>query len=109
MQNEQIARLFDQLADLLEIQKANPFRVRAYRSASRTISSLSESASDIIANEDAKLTDLDGIGKDLAKKIEVIVATGTLPQLDDLKEQIPPGVVDMLRIPGIGPKKVGDT
>jgi DNA polymerase (family 10) len=107
MQNEQIARLFDQLADLLEIQKANPFRVRAYRSASRTISSLSESASDIIANEDAKLTDLDGIGKDLAKKIEVIVATGTLPQLDDLKEQIPPGVVDMLRIPGIGPKKVG--
>ena len=107
MQNDQIARLFDQLADLLEIQKANPFRVRAYRSASRTISSLSESASDIIANEDAKLTDLDGIGKDLAKKIEVIVATGTLPQLDELKGQIPSGVVDMLRIPGIGPKKVG--
>ena len=107
MQNDQIARIFDQLADLLEIQKANPFRVRAYRNASRTISSLSESMSDIIADEDQKLTDLDGIGKDLGKKIEVIVATGSLPQLDDLKEEIPPGVIDMLRIPGIGPKKVG--
>ena len=62
---------------------------------------------DIIADPDAKLTDLDGIGKDLAKKIEVIVQTGTLPQLDELKEQIPSGVLDMLRIPGIGPKKVG--
>lgn len=107
MQNDQIARIFDQLADLLEIQKANPFRVRAYRNASRTISSLSESMSDIIGDEDQKLTDLDGIGKDLAKKIEVIVATGSLPQLDDLKEEIPQGVIDMLRIPGIGPKKVG--
>lgn len=106
MQNDQIARLFDQLADLLEIQKANPFRVRAYRNASRTISALSESASAIVADDDARLTDLDGIGKDLAKKIEVIVETGSLPQLEELKEQIPPGVVDMLRIPGIGPKKV---
>jgi len=107
MQNDQIARIFDQLGDLLEIQKANPFRVRAYRNASRTIAALSESMSDIIADPDAKLTDLDGIGKDLGKKIEVIVETGSLPQLDELKEQIPPGVLDMLRIPGIGPKKVG--
>ena len=107
MQNDQIARIFDQLGDLLEIQKANPFRVRAYRNAARTISSLSEDAADIVADADRKLTELDGIGKDLAKKIEVIVQTGTLPQLDELKEQIPSGVLDMLRIPGIGPKKVG--
>ncbi len=107
MQNDQIARIFDQLGDLLEIQKANPFRVRAYRNASRTIGGLSESMSDIIADSDAELTDLDGIGKDLARKIEVIVETGSLPQLDELKEQIPSGVLDMLRIPGIGPKKVG--
>ena len=107
MQNDHIARIFDQLADLLEIQKANPFRVRAYRNASRTIGSLSEAASDFVTDDEKKLTDLDGIGKDLAKKIEVIVQTGTLPQLDELKEQIPPGVLDMLRIPGIGPKKVG--
>lgn len=106
MQNDQVARLFDQLADLLEIQKANPFRVRAYRNAARTISSLSESVAELIDDPDTKLTDLDGIGKDLASKIEVIVTTGTLPQLEELREQIPPGVVDMLRIPGIGPKKV---
>lgn len=107
MQNEQVGRLFDQLADLLEIQEANPFRVRAYRNAARTIGSLSESVAQLVDDPDAKLTDLSGIGKDLAAKIEVIVRTGTLPQLDELLQEVPPGVLDILRIPGIGPKKVG--
>ncbi len=107
MQNDQVARVFDELADLLEIQKANPFRVRAYRNAARTITSLSQSVADLVEDQDADLTQLDGIGKDLAQKIETIVRTGTLPQLEELRQQVPAGVRDMLRIPGLGPKKVG--
>ncbi|MEI8381584.1 MAG: DNA polymerase/3'-5' exonuclease PolX [Planctomycetota bacterium] len=106
MQNQQIAALFEELADLLEIQGANAFRVRAYRNAARTLENLSESAEAIIASTDRSLTDLEGIGKDLATKIEAIVKTGTLQQLDELRTQIPVGVSEMLRIPGLGPKKV---
>lgn len=106
MQNTDVARIFDQLADLLEIQEANPFRVRAYRNAARTIGNLSDAVSDIIGDATRNLEDLPGIGKDLAAKIETIVETGSLPQLEELKTKIPHGVVEMLALPGIGPKKV---
>ena len=106
MKNAEIARLFEELADLLEIQGANPFRLRAYRNAGRTIDGLTEPIA-VLAEEGAKaLTALQGIGKDLAEKIIVVCETGELPQLNELREQVPPGVVKMLRIPGIGPKKV---
>ena len=87
MQNQQIAALFEELADLLEIQGANAFRVRAYRNAARTLENLSESAADIIATAGRSLTDLEGIGKDLAAKIETIVQTNALPQLDELRAE----------------------
>jgi len=106
MQNADVARIFDELADLLEIQGANPFRVRAYRNASRTIESLSESVAEIAHDENRDLDDLPGIGKDLAEKITTIIQTGELPQLQELKQEIPEGVVEMLKIPGLGPKKV---
>lgn len=106
MQNQQISALFEELADLLEIQGANAFRVRAYRNAARTLENLSESAEEILNGTGRSLTDLEGIGKDLATKIETIVKTGALPQLDELRAQIPVGVSEMLRIPGLGPKKV---
>ncbi|QDV52478.1 DNA polymerase/3'-5' exonuclease PolX [Gimesia fumaroli] len=106
MQNAEIARQFEELADLLEIQGANPFRLRAYRNAARTISGLSESIADIAKNTPKELQELPGIGKDLAEKIETIVETANLPQLEELKEEIPADVVRMLDIPGIGPKKV---
>eukprot|EP00913_Durusdinium_trenchii_P022849 g21453.t1 len=86
---------------------ANPFRIRAYRGASRTIQGLTESLAEMARDEERSLTDLPGIGKDLAEKIETIVETGRLPQLDELREKVPEGVVAMLRLPGIGPKKVG--
>ena len=106
MHNQHIASLFEELADLLEIQGANPFRVRAYRNAARTLENLSESAADILAQSARSLTDLDGIGQDLADKIKVIVQTGALPQLEELRTEVPAGVVQMLRIQGLGPKKV---
>lgn len=105
MQNSEIAAHFSLLADLMEIQSANPFRVRAHRNAARSIESSPEDISGMVSREEP-LTALSGIGKDLAEKIETLVQTGQLPQLEELKEEIPSGVVDMLRIPGIGPKKV---
>lgn len=106
MQNKQIAALFEELGDLLEIQGANSFRVRAYRNAARALGNLSEAVADIVANPERSLTDMEAIGKDLAAKIETVVKTGVLPQLEELRAEIPVGVAEMLRIPGIGPKKV---
>jgi DNA polymerase (family 10) len=106
MQNSEIAAVFEELSDLLELQGANVFRLRAYRNAARTIESMSATISDLVEASPAMLTDLPGIGKDLAEKLITIVTTGKLPQLEELRAQIPPGVVQMLRIPGIGPKRV---
>lgn len=105
MTNEQIAAVFQQLADLLEIQGANPFRLRAYRSAARTIQSTADSFATLV-DSDSNLTEYSGIGKDLAKQIVEVAQTGQHPKLLELREQIPQGVVDMLKIQGVGPKKV---
>ena len=105
MKNDLIAGHFELLADLLEIQNANPFRIRAYRNAARTISSTSDSLADLAA-AGGDLTQLPGIGKDLARQIIEIAQTGKLKSLEELQQQIPSGVVEMLRIQGVGPKKV---
>ncbi len=105
MQNLEITKIFEELGDLLEIQGANPFRVRAYRNAARTIGDLAEPVAAILQDAKRSLDDLPGIGADLAAKIKSIVETGTLPQLEELRQQVPPGVVAMLRISGLGPKK----
>ncbi|WP_010586214.1 DNA polymerase/3'-5' exonuclease PolX [Schlesneria paludicola] len=106
MQNQHIAALFNEVADLLEIQGANSFRVRAYRNGARTLENLSQSVAELVAAPGGGLETLDGIGKDLASKIAVVLQTGQLPQLEELRQQVPAGVVEMLRIPGLGPKKV---
>src|SRR5262245_10905035 len=105
MQNAEVVKIFEELGDLLEIQNANPFRVRAYRNAARTLGDLPESLAEIVADSDRRLEDIPGIGHDLAEKIKTIVSTGTLPQVEELRAQVPAGVVEMLRIPGLGPKK----
>ncbi len=105
MTNAEVAACFEELADLLELEGANPFRVRAYRNAARTVAGLAESVETLV-DEGADLTELPGIGKDLAEKIACIVHTGTLPQLEELRAKYPTGVLDMLKIPGLGPKKV---
>jgi DNA polymerase (family 10) len=107
MTNDRIADTFDQIADLLEFQGANPFRVRAYRNGSRVIRDLPDRLSAIVEDKDKQrsLTDLDGIGKDLAEKIATLVTTGELPQLNELLEQVPATVLAIMRVPGLGPKK----
>ncbi len=105
MTNAQIADTFDQIADLLEFEGANPFRVRAYRNGGRVLRDLTESAATIIADPNRDLTDLEGIGKDLAEKVATLVETGTLPMLSELLARVPESVLALLRIPKLGPKK----
>ena len=106
MQNPDIARLFDEVADLLEIQDANPFRVRAYRNAARTIRDFPEPIAERVRSGLKNLTDIPGIGEDLAEKITDIVTTGELPLRKQLAAKLPAGLLDLLRIPGLGPKRV---
>ncbi len=103
--NKDIAAKFSEIADLLEIDNANEFRVRAYRNAARTIDAMGQEASALMeAGED--LTQIQGIGDELAKKMESIVTTGTVKALEDLRKKLPPGITDILKLPGLGPKKV---
>jgi DNA polymerase (family 10) len=105
MTNASIADTFDQIADLLEFQGANPFRVRAYRNSARTIRDYPQPLDHLAAEGVKRLTQIEGIGEDLAQKIITLVGTGELPMLVELKSQIPESVLTLLRIPGIGPKK----
>ena len=105
VQNSDVKEIFNKMADLLEIEGANPFRVRAYRNAARTVSDLSKNVTEMIEdNED--LTELSGIGEDLAGKIEEIVKTGALSQLKKLQEETPPQLHELMKLEGLGPKRV---
>jgi len=105
MQNPDIARLFDEVADLLEIKNENPFRIRAYRNASRVVRDYPEPLADVL-QRGGDLTEIAGIGEDLAEKITAIVTTGELPLHRQLAAKLPAGLLDLLRIPGLGPKRV---
>lgn len=105
MNNRDVAATFDEIADLLEFQNANPFRVRAYRNAARRINDLSEPLANVAADPSRDLTDLEGIGKDLSQKIAELLTTGSVAMLEQLRTEIPGGVLAIVRIPGMGPKK----
>jgi len=105
VQNAEIAAMFDQTADLLEIKGENQFRVRAYRRAARTVEGLPQSVRAMLAKEE-DLAELPGIGKDLAGKIADIVASGHFTLLDQLKRKLPGELGDMAALPGLGPKRI---
>ena len=102
--NAEIADRLEHLADLLELDGANAFRVRAYRNAARFIRGHSRSLAELI-DEGADLTELPGIGKDLAGKITTLVQTGRLPLLEQVAKKVPAPLVEMTRIEGLGPKR----
>ncbi len=103
--NSDIAAAFDEIADLLEIKGENPFRVRAYRNASRVIAELGEPLYERVERGE-EIVGIPGIGKDLSQKIGQMVITGRIAQLEELRAAMPPGLLDMLRLPGLGPKRV---
>lgn len=100
-----VAEMFNTMADLLEIKGENPFRIRAYRTAAHTVYSLSNDVSELLENGE-DLSRLPGIGKDLASKIEQIVMTGQLEALEELKEEVPFELISLMRIAGLGGKRI---
>lgn len=105
VQNAEIAAMFDQAAELLEIQGENQFRVRAYRRAARVVEALPKGVGGLLA-AGRDLSELPGIGKDLAGKIADIVKTGRFGLLETLKRKLPGQIGDMAALPGLGPKRI---
>ena len=102
--NVDIANVFEEMADLLELSGENAFRIRAYRNGAKAIRDHSESIGSLIESG-TDLTTIEGIGSTLAEKSEVLVKTGKLPQLDKLRLEVPPTLRDIMQVPGVGAKK----
>lgn len=106
MTNREIAAALEEVADLLEFQGANPFRVRAYRNGAQKVKDAAKSLAIIVEQSGATaLTEIDGVGKDLAEKIAELATSGSLAMLDELRAEVPASVMALMRIPGMGPKK----
>lgn len=104
MNNKQVAAVLYEIADLLEIKGESPFKSRAYSHAARTIESMSQDIQTLV--ESGVLSEMEGIGESLTAKITTLVQTGSLPYYDELKAALSPGLIALLRVPGLGPKKV---
>src|SRR5208282_5652756 len=104
MDKDKVAEILIEIGTLLELKGENPFKTRAYANAARTIESLNEPLAKVVA--EGRLGEIKGIGEALEQKITELVETGKLTYYDELKASIPPGLVAMLSIPGLGPKKI---
>ncbi|MBT3841901.1 MAG: histidinol-phosphatase, partial [Verrucomicrobia bacterium] len=104
MQKDEIADILKEIGVFLELKGENPFKTRAYQNGARTLENLAEPLESLIAEE--RLGSINGIGKALAEKITELATTGRLAYYDELKASIPDGLIAMLNIPGLGPKKV---
>ena len=105
LSNKDIAGILDDIGSLLEVEDASPFRVRAYKNAADTIRFFDPPLAEMVTR-DEDLTKLEGIGPAIAKKIEEIVQTGKLAYMDKLAAESSPGLLELLRLPGLGPKRV---
>lgn len=103
MKNQEIAEVFYQIADLLEIKGELPFKIRAYRRAAQRIETLEMDIEDVYRK--GKLREIPGIGESIANKIKELIETGRLEYLEKLKKEIPEDLVRLMEIPGVGPKK----
>ncbi len=104
MKNREIAAIFNSIADILEIKDANVFRIRAYRRAAASLESLPHDLDRLV--EEDKLNEIAGVGKDLSEKIKEYYRDGEIGYLSDLLDEVPKEILLMLKIPGLGPKKV---
>src|SRR5438093_2604874 len=104
MDKEQVAAILDEIGTLLELQGENPFRCNAYHNAARALQQLETNPADVITA--GTLGEIQGIGETLREKITILVTTGKLPFYEDLRAKFPAGLLQMLRLPSVGPKKV---
>lgn len=103
MTKHQIAAILDEIGTLLELQGENPFRCNAYHNAARAVEQLEGNVQEMV--EQGTLAGVKGIGQGMQEKITALVTTGQLPYYEELKAKIPHGLIEMLRLPGMGPKK----
>jgi DNA polymerase (family X) len=104
MDKEKVAEILLEIGTLLELKGENPFKTRAYANAARTLEGLGEPLAKLVAEK--RLGEIKGIGEALEQKITELVETGRLKYYDELKASIPPGLIEMLEISGLGPKKI---
>ncbi|MCX7847129.1 MAG: DNA polymerase/3'-5' exonuclease PolX [bacterium] len=104
--NSELAAIFNTIADILDIQGANVFRVRAYRNAARVVEQLSEPIGELVVRDPKALDRLPGIGKGLHEKIVEYCQRGTITEYEELKGSLPAGLLELLNIPSLGPKRV---
>ncbi len=104
MTNQQLANTFEKIADLLEIKGENIYKILAYRKAADNLNNLSRDVNEIW--KAGKLTELDGVGKAIAEKIDELLSTGHLSFLEKLEAEIPPSLTELLQVPDLGPKKI---
>jgi DNA polymerase (family X) len=104
METARIAKVLDEMGTMLEINGENPFRCRAYHTAAQSLMNLPDDLTEMIA--DGRLKEVPGIGDTMYAKIVQLTTTGQLPAYDDLRRSTPPGLVALLRVPGLGPKKI---
>jgi len=105
VQNLAVAAVLEEIADRLEIEGANPFRIRAYRNAARTIQELQRDVRQMVERGET-VAGLPGIGTDLAGKIRDIATTGSCELLHRLRQEMPAAITELLKVPGLGPKRV---
>ncbi len=105
MENRRIADILTEIADILDIQGENTFRVLSYRNAARTIADMSQSLQALVKSGQ-NLEEIPGIGKSIHQKIEEILSTGKCASLEELRAKVPAGLVELLKLEGLGPKKV---
>jgi DNA polymerase (family 10) len=104
MTNQQLANIFEKIADLLEIKGENIYKILAYRKAADSLNNLSRDVNEIW--KEGKLTELDGVGKAIAEKIDELLSTGHLSFLEKLEEEVPASLAELLQVPDLGPKKI---
>jgi len=105
MRNKEVAEQFYLIAQLLSLTDENPFKIRAYEKAAQVIESLPEPIENLVSDFE-KLSSIPGVGKSIAEKIVEYFDTGKIQRLEELKTKFPEGVIEMLKIPGLGPKRV---
>src|SRR5438046_379421 len=103
MRNEEIARIFDDFADILEIEGENFFRVRAYRNAARAVRDFPAPIAEMAHD---RFKEIPGFGADLAAKLATIIDTGDLPARIELMRNFPSGLLELKNLPALGPKRI---
>ena len=101
--NQQLADIFTRIGDLLEIKGEVIYKILAYRKAADSLTNLDRGVN--VVHREGKLTDIPGVGKAIAEKIDELLTTGKLGFLEKLEAEVPPGLVEVLQVPDLGPKK----